>query len=196
MGYVCNYIIGDVISCYYCMQGCNVLQLMGWDVFGMLVENVVMKNNVVLVVWIYDNIVYMKLQLDSFGLVIDWSCEVIICKLDYYCWEQWLFICLFEKGVIYCKNGMVNWDLVDQIVFVNEQVIDGCGWCFGVLIEKCEILMYYFKIIVYVEELLESFDNLFGWLEQVKIMQCNWIGKLCGMEIGFFYDQVFIGYVG
>ncbi|KES20392.1 MULTISPECIES: leucine--tRNA ligase [unclassified Pseudomonas] len=196
MGHVRNYTIGDVISRYQRMQGKNVLQPMGWDAFGMPAENAAMKNNVAPAAWTYDNIAYMKAQLNSLGLAIDWSREVTTCKPDYYRWEQWLFTRLFEKGVIYRKNGTVNWDPVDQTVLANEQVIDGRGWRSGALIEKREIPMYYFKITAYAEELLESLDHLPGWPEQVKTMQRNWIGKSRGMEIAFPYDQASIGETG
>ncbi|MBB1605796.1 MULTISPECIES: leucine--tRNA ligase [unclassified Pseudomonas] len=196
MGHVRNYTIGDVISRYQRMQGKNVLQPMGWDAFGMPAENAAMKNNVAPAAWTYDNIAYMKAQLNSLGLAIDWSREVTTCKPDYYRWEQWLFTRLFEKGVIYRKNGTVNWDPVDQTVLANEQVIDGRGWRSGALIEKREIPMYYFKITAYAEELLESLDHLPGWPEQVKTMQRNWIGKSRGMEIAFPYDQASIGEAG
>ncbi|MDT4794746.1 Leucine--tRNA ligase [compost metagenome] len=196
MGHVRNYTIGDVISRYQRMHGRNVLQPMGWDAFGMPAENAAMKNNVAPAAWTYDNIAYMKAQLNSLGLAIDWSREVTTCKPDYYRWEQWLFTRLFEKGVIYRKNGTVNWDPVDQTVLANEQVIDGRGWRSGALIEKREIPMYYFKITAYAEELLESLDHLPGWPEQVKTMQRNWIGKSRGMEIAFPYDQASIGEAG
>src|SRR5471030_427974 len=122
MGHVRNYTIGDVISRFQRMQGKNVLQPMGWDAFGMPAENAAMKNNVAPAKWTYENIAYMKTQLRSLGLAVDWSREVTTCKPDYYRWEQWLFTRLFEKGVIYRKNGTVNWDPVDQTVLANEQV--------------------------------------------------------------------------
>ena len=196
MGHVRNYTIGDVIARYHRMQGKNVLQPMGWDAFGMPAENAAMKNNVAPAKWTYENIAYMKTQLKSLGLAIDWSREVTTCKPDYYRWEQWLFTRLFEKGVIYRKNGTVNWDPVDQTVLANEQVIDGRGWRSGALIEKREIPMYYFKITAYADELLESLDELPGWPEQVKTMQRNWIGKSKGMEVQFPYDQSSIGEAG
>ncbi|PYY79110.1 leucine--tRNA ligase [Pseudomonas sp. TKO26] len=196
MGHVRNYTIGDVISRYQRMQGKNVLQPMGWDAFGMPAENAAMKNNVAPAKWTYENIAYMKTQLRSLGLAVDWSREVTTCKPDYYRWEQWLFTRLFEKGVIYRKNGTVNWDPVDQTVLANEQVIDGRGWRSGALIEKREIPMYYFKITAYADELLESLDELTGWPEQVKTMQRNWIGKSRGMEVQFPYDQASIGETG
>lgn len=196
MGHVRNYTIGDVIARYQRMQGKNVLQPMGWDAFGMPAENAAMKNNVAPAKWTYENIAYMKTQLKSLGLAIDWSREVTTCKPDYYRWEQWLFTRLFEKGVIYRKNGTVNWDPVDQTVLANEQVIDGRGWRSGAVIEKREIPMYYFKITAYADELLESLDELPGWPEQVKTMQRNWIGKSRGMEVQFPYDQTSIGEAG
>ncbi|WP_079204647.1 leucine--tRNA ligase [Pseudomonas sp. CC6-YY-74] len=196
MGHVRNYTIGDVIARYQRMLGKNVLQPMGWDAFGMPAENAAMKNKVAPAKWTYENIEYMKTQLKSLGLAVDWSREVTTCKPDYYRWEQWLFTRLFEKGVIYRKNGTVNWDPVDQTVLANEQVIDGRGWRSGAVIEKREIPMYYFKITAYAEELLSSLDDLDGWPEQVKTMQRNWIGKSRGMEVSFPYDLASIGESG
>ncbi|MEW5623343.1 leucine--tRNA ligase [Pseudomonas putida] len=196
MGHVRNYTIGDVIARYQRMLGKNVLQPMGWDAFGMPAENAAMKNNVAPAKWTYENIDYMKTQLKSLGLAIDWAREVTTCKPDYYRWEQWLFTRLFEKGIIYRKNGNVNWDPADQTVLANEQVIDGRGWRSGALIEKREIPMYYFRITDYADELLESLDELPGWPEQVKTMQRNWIGKSRGMEVQFPYDQASIGHEG
>ncbi len=196
MGHVRNYTIGDVIARYQRMQGKNVRQPMGWDAFGMPAENAAMKHQVAPAKWTYENIAYMKNQLKSLGLGIDWSREVTTCKPDYYRWEQWLFTKLFEKGVIYRKNGTVNWDPVDQTVLANEQVIDGRGWRSGALIEKREIHMYYFRITAYAEELLADLDKLEGWPEQVKTMQRNWIGKSFGADIVFDYDQASIGQAG
>ncbi|WOD12307.1 leucine--tRNA ligase [Pseudomonas sp. NyZ704] len=193
MGHVRNYTIGDVISRYQRMQGKNVLQPMGWDAFGMPAENAAMQNKVAPAKWTYDNIDYMRTQLKSLGLAMDWSREFATCTPEYYRWEQWLFTKLFEQGVIYRKNGTVNWDPVDQTVLANEQVIDGKGWRSGALIEKREIPMYYFRITDYAEELLSSLDELTGWPEQVKTMQRNWIGKSVGMEVHFPYDTDSIG---
>ena len=152
MGHVRNYTITDVIARYQKMQGKNVLHPMGWDAFGMPAENAAMQNGAPPAAWTYSNIAYMKKQLQSLGLGIDWEREVTTCKPDYYRWEQWLFTRLFEKGVIYKKFGTVNWDPVDQTVLANEQVIDGRGWRSGALIEKREIPMYYAKITSYAEE--------------------------------------------
>ena len=196
MGHVRNYTIGDVIARYQRMQGKNVLQPMGWDAFGMPAENAAMKNNVAPAKWTYENIAYMKTQLQSLGLAVDWTREVTTCKPDYYRWEQWLFTRLFEKGVIYRKNGSVNWDPVNQTVLANEQVIDGRGWRSGAPVEKREIPMYYFKITAYADELLSGLDELDGWPEQVKTMQRNWIGKSFGADVVFDYDLASVGVEG
>ena len=195
MGHVRNYTIGDVIARYQRMQGKNVLQPMGWDAFGMPAENAAMKNKVAPAKWTYENIAYMKSQLKSLGLAIDWTREVTTCKPDYYRWEQWLFTRLFEKGVIYRKNGVVNWDPVDQTVLANEQVIDGRGWRSGALVEKREIPMYYFGITQYADELLSDLDTL-DWPPQVATMQRNWIGKSFGADVRFAYDEASIGSAG
>jgi leucyl-tRNA synthetase len=187
MGHVRNYTIGDVLSRFKRLKGFNVLQPMGWDAFGLPAENAAMKNHVAPANWTYSNIDYMKNQLKSLGLAIDWERELATCKPDYYRWEQWLFTRLFERGIIYKKAGIVNWDPVDQTVLANEQVIDGRGWRSGALVEKREIPMYYFKITEYAEELLNDLDKLDGWPEQVKTMQRNWIGKSRGMEVAFPY---------
>jgi len=196
MGHVRNYTIGDAIARFARMEGKNVLQPMGWDAFGMPAENAAMNNQVAPAKWTYDNIAYMKSQLKSLGLAIDWSREVTTCRADYYHWEQWLFSRLYQKGIIYRKNGIVNWDPVDQTVLANEQVVDGKGWRSGAEIEKREIPMYYFKITAYAEELLASLDELPNWPEQVKTMQRNWIGKSYGMDISFNYDVATIGKQG
>ena len=180
MGHVRNYTIGDVLSRYCRMQGYNVLQPMGWDAFGLPAENAAMQNNVPPAQWTYDNIAYMRKQLQSLGLAIDWSRELATCSPDYYRWNQWLFLRMLEKGLAYRTTGTVNWDPVDQTVLANEQVIDGRGWRTGALVEKREIPMYYLKITAYADELLEALDTLPGWPERVKTMQANWIGKSFG----------------
>ena len=185
MGHVRNYTIGDVLSRYHRMKGFNVMQPMGWDAFGLPAENAALANNVPPAAWTYSNIDYMKKQLKSLGLGIDWSREIATCKPDYYRWEQWLFTRLFEKGVIYKKLATVNWDPVDHTVLANEQVIDGRGWRSGALVEKRDIPMYFFRITQYADELLAGLDTLNGWPEQVKTMQANWIGKSYGVRFAF-----------
>lgn len=185
MGHVRNYTIGDVISRYQRMNGKNVLQTMGWDAFGMPAENAAMNHQVAPAKWTYENIDYMRNQLKLLGFAIDWSREITTCRPDYYRWEQWLFTRLFQKGIVYRKNGTVNWDPVDQTVLANEQVIDGRGWRSGALVEKREIPMYYFRISDYAEELLADLDKLEHWPERVKTMQRNWIGKSRGMTLRF-----------
>jgi leucyl-tRNA synthetase len=185
MGHVRNYTIGDVLARYHRMKGYNVMQPMGWDAFGLPAENAAQANNVPPAAWTYDNINYMRRQLQSLGLGIDWAREVTTCTPEYYRWEQWLFTRLFEKGIIYKKTSSVNWDPIDQTVLANEQVIDGRGWRSGALVEKRDIPMYFFRITQYADELLHDLDTLSGWPEQVKTMQANWIGKSFGCQIGF-----------
>jgi len=185
MGHVRNYTIGDVLSRFMRMQGKNVLQPMGWDAFGLPAENAAMQNNVPPAQWTYDNIAYMKKQLQSLGLAIDWSREVATCKPDYYRWNQWFFLRMLEAGIAYKKTGTVNWDPVDQTVLANEQVIDGRGWRTGALIEKREIPMYYLRITHYADELLQALDSLPNWPERVRAMQANWIGKSVGVRFAF-----------
>ncbi len=189
MGHVRNYTIGDVLSRYRRMQGYNVLQPMGWDAFGLPAENAAMQNNVSPAKWTYDNIAYMRKQLKSLGLSIDWEREIATCDPSYYHWNQWLFLRMLEKGLAYQTTGTVNWDPIDQTVLANEQVIDGCGWRTGAPVEKREIPMYYLKITRYADELLEALDTLTGWPERVKTMQANWIGKSYGVDITFPSDK-------
>ncbi len=185
MGHVRNYTIGDVLTRYMRMQGCNVLQPMGWDAFGLPAENAAMANGVPPAKWTYDNIAYMKRQLQSLGFGIDWSREVTTCRPEYYRWNQWLFLRMLEQGIAYRTTGVVNWDPVDQTVLANEQVIDGRGWRTGAIVEKREIPMYYLRITKYAEELLAALDALPGWPERVKLMQANWIGRSEGLELEF-----------
>ncbi|MFY9261528.1 MAG: leucine--tRNA ligase [Gallionella sp.] len=188
MGHVRNYTIGDVLARYHRMKGFNVMQPMGWDAFGLPAENAALANNVPPAAWTYSNIEYMKQQLKSLGLGIDWEREVKTCTPEYYRWEQWLFTRLFKKGVIYQKTASVNWDPIDHTVLANEQVIDGRGWRSGALVEKRDIPMYFFRITQYAEELLSGLDTLTGWPEQVKTMQANWIGKSEGVRFAFPYQ--------
>jgi leucyl-tRNA synthetase len=188
MGHVRNYTIGDVLSRYRRMQGYNVLQPMGWDAFGLPAENAAMQNSISPAKWTYDNIAYMRRQLKSLGLSIDWTREIATCDPSYYHWNQWLFLRMLEKGLAYQTTGTVNWDPIDQTVLANEQVIDGCGWRTGAPVEKREIPMYYLKITHYADELLATLDTLDGWPERVKTMQANWIGKSYGVDITFPAD--------
>ena len=185
MGHVRNYTIGDVLSRFHKMKGFNVMQPMGWDAFGLPAENAAIKNNTAPAKWTYENIEHMKAQLKQLGLGVDWNREIATCKPEYYKWEQWLFIELFKKGLIYKKTATVNWDPVDGTVLANEQVIDGRGWRSGALVEKRDIPQYFMKITAYAEELLNDLDRLDGWPEQVKTMQRNWIGKSYGCEVEF-----------
>jgi len=188
MGHVRNYTIGDVLARYHALRGFNVMQPMGWDAFGLPAENAAIANNVPPAAWTYANIDHMRTQLQALGFAIDWSRELATCKPDYYRWEQWLFTRLFEKGVIYKKMAMVNWDPVDQTVLANEQVIEGRGWRSGALVEKRDIPMYFFRITQYADELLSGLDSLSGWPERVKTMQANWIGKSVGVRFAFPYQ--------
>ncbi|MBU0586937.1 MAG: leucine--tRNA ligase [Gammaproteobacteria bacterium] len=189
MGHVRNYTINDMLTRYLRMNGYNVLMPMGWDAFGLPAENAALKNGVPPAQWTYDNIAYMKKQMQAMGLAIDWSREVATCDPSYYKWNQWLFLKMLEKGIAYRKTQVVNWDPVDQTVLANEQVIDGKGWRTGAVVEKREIPGYYLKITDYAEELLEHVQNgLPGWPERVKLMQENWIGKSEGVRFAFTHE--------
>ncbi|MDR6156192.1 leucyl-tRNA synthetase [Acidovorax delafieldii] len=190
MGHVRNYTINDMLTRYLRMNGYNVLMPMGWDAFGLPAENAALKNGVPPAKWTYENIAYMKKQMQAMGLAIDWSREVATCDPEYYKWNQWLFLKMLEKGIAYRKTQVVNWDPVDQTVLANEQVIDGKGWRTGAVVEKREIPGYYLKITDYAEELLGfvTGDKLPGWPERVKLMQENWIGKSEGVRFAFTHD--------
>ncbi len=185
MGHVRNYTIGDVISRYQRMLGKNVLQPMGWDAFGLPAENAALKNQVPPARWTDENIDYMRGQLKRLGFAYDWERELATCKPDYYRWEQWLFTRLFEKGLVYKKKSMVNWDPVDQTVLANEQVIDGRGWRSGAMVERREISQWFLKITQYADELLQCVQELSGWPDQVRTMQQNWIGRSEGLQFSF-----------
>ncbi len=189
MGHVRNYTINDVLYRHLRMQGWNVLMPMGWDAFGLPAENAAMKHGVPPARWTYDNIAYMKKQMQSMGLAIDWSREITACDPQYYRWTQWLFLRMLERGIAYRKTQRVNWDPVDQTVLANEQVIDGRGWRTGAIVEKREIPGYYLKITDYAAELLEQVENdLEGWPERVRLMQANWIGRSQGVRFAFPHD--------
>lgn len=189
MGHVRVYTIGDVIARYQYMLGKNVMQPMGWDAFGLPAENAAIKNNIPPAKWTYENIEHMRAQMQRMGWAYDWSREVTTCDPDYYRWEQWFFLRLYKKGLVYKKNSEVNWDPVDQTVLANEQVENGRGWRSGALVERKEIAQWFLKITDYAEELLNDLDTLDHWPHQVKTMQRNWIGKSQGVEIQFEVKQ-------
>ena len=194
MGHVRNYTINDMLTRHLRMKGFNVLMPMGWDAFGMPAENAAPKNGVPPAKWTYENIAYMKKQMQAMGLAIDWSREVATCDASYYKWNQWLFLKMLDIGVAYRKTQVVNWDPVDQTVLANEQVIDGKGWRTGALVEKREIPGYYLKITDYAQELLDHVQvgnpkaTLNGWPDKVRLMQENWIGKSEGVRFAFTHN--------
>jgi len=194
MGHVRNYTINDMLTRHLRMKGFNVLMPMGWDAFGLPAENAALKNGVPPAKWTYENIAYMKKQMQAMGLAIDWSREVATCDASYYKWNQWLFLKMLDKGIAYRKTQVVNWDPVDQTVLANEQVIDGKGWRTGAPVEKREIPGYYLNITAYAQELLDHVQigndkaTLNGWPDKVRLMQENWIGKSEGVRFAFTHD--------
>jgi len=185
MGHVRNYAIGDVIARYKHMRGANVLHPMGWDAFGLPAENAAIKNKVHPAKWTYENIDFMKKQLNRMGLSYDWDREVTTCSPEYYKWNQWIFLKLYEKGLAYKKASYVNWCPSCATVLANEQVLDGKCWrCDSDVMQK-ELEQWFFRITAYAEELLQGCDELKGWPERVVTMQRNWIGKSEGAEVDF-----------
>ncbi|HER34801.1 MAG: leucine--tRNA ligase [Halothiobacillaceae bacterium] len=189
MGHVRNYTIGDVISRYQRMRGLNVLQPMGWDAFGLPAENAALKNKAAPARWTFENIDYMRGQLQRLGFAYDWDRELATCDPDYYRWEQWLFTRLVKKGLAYKKTAVVNWDPVDQTVLANEQVIEGRGWRSGAPVERREIPQWFIRITDYADQLLEDLDKLDQWPEQVRTMQANWIGRSRGVQLDFSVEN-------
>ncbi|GAB6182319.1 leucine--tRNA ligase [Thermodesulfovibrio hydrogeniphilus] len=185
MGHVRNYAIGDVIARYKRMKGFQVLHPMGWDAFGLPAENAAIKHGVHPARWTYENIDYMKKQLIKLGLSYDWRREVTTCLPDYYRWNQWIFLKLYEKGLAYRKSSFVNWCPSCMTVLANEQVIDGACWRCDSQVEQKELEQWFLKITAYAEELLQDCDILTGWPEKVLSMQRNWIGKSEGVEVDF-----------
>ncbi|MBF0611647.1 MAG: leucine--tRNA ligase [Magnetococcales bacterium] len=185
MGHVRNYAIGDLIARYQRMKGLNVLHPMGWDAFGMPAENAAIKGGLHPRQWTYDNIDAMRGELKSMGLSYDWQREFATCDPVYAHWEQSLFLKLYEKGLVYRKLSLVNWDPVDQTVLANEQVIDGRGWRSGALVERRELSQWFLRITAYADELLEDLSRLDGWPETVRTMQENWIGRSHGVSFSF-----------
>ena len=185
MGHVRNYTIGDVVSRYQRMLGKNVLQPFGWDAFGLPAEGAAIKNKTAPAKWTYENIAYMKKQLQLLGFGFDWDREIATCKPDYYKWEQWFFTELYKKGLVYKKTSTVNWCPNDKTVLANEQVHEGCCWRCDTPVEQKEIPQWFIKITDYAEQLLGGLDNLPQWPDMVKTMQRNWIGRSEGVEITF-----------
>ena len=185
MGHVRNYTIGDVISRYQRMLGKNVLQPFGWDAFGLPAEGAAIKNKTAPAKWTYENIAYMKKQLQLLGFGFDWDREIVTCKPEYYKWEQWFFTELYKKGLVYKKTSTVNWCPNDETVLANEQVHEGCCWRCDTPVEQKEIPQWFIKITDYAEQLLGGLDTLPQWPDMVKTMQRNWIGRSEGVEITF-----------
>ena len=185
MGHVRNYAIGDVIARYKRMHGYNVLHPMGWDAFGLPAENAAIKHDVHPSEWTRKNINNMKIQLNRMGLSYDWDREVTTCTPEYYKWNQWFFLKMFERGLAYRKYSFVNWCPSCATVLANEQVIDEKCWrCDSLVIQK-KLEQWFFRITQYAEELLQGCDELGGWPERVVLMQKNWIGKGEGVEVDF-----------
>jgi leucyl-tRNA synthetase len=185
MGHVRNYTIGDVVARYKRMKGFNVLHPMGWDAFGLPAENAAIKHNTHPAKWTYENIDYMRKQLQRMGFSIDWDRELATCNSDYYRWEQLFFVRLYKKGLVYQKVTTVNWCETCQTVLANEQVIDNCCWRCDNAVEPREMNGWFFRITDYADELLADCDRLSGWPEKVLTMQRNWIGKSNGLEADF-----------
>ncbi|MBZ0128503.1 MAG: leucine--tRNA ligase [Rhodobacteraceae bacterium] len=185
MGHVRNYTMGDVVARYKSATDFNVLHPMGWDAFGMPAENAAMEKGVHPGDWTYKNIADMRTQLKPMGLSIDWSRELATCDPEYYGQQQAMFIDMMDKGLVYRKNAVVNWDPVDMTVLANEQVIDGKGWRSGAPVERKELTQWFFRISDFSGELLEAIDGLEHWPEKVRLMQQNWIGKSRGLQMRF-----------
>ncbi len=189
MGHIRNYTLSDVIARYQKMQNKNVLNPIGWDAFGLPAENAAIQNKISPSSWTKQNIDDMREQLKDMGYAYDWKREISTFEPEYYRWEQWLFIKLLTKGLVYKKSTKVNWDPVDETVLANEQVVDGKGWRSGVPIEQKEIPQWFIKITAYAEELLTGLDTLDEWPKQVKTMQKNWIGKSEGFNVCFKLEE-------
>ncbi len=185
MGHVRNYSIGDVVARFKRLQGYNVLHPMGWDAFGMPAENAAIQHGTHPAKWTYENIANMRSQLKTMGLSYDWGRELATCDVDYYKWEQLIFLRMFEKGLAYKRSSFVNWCPSCQTVLANEQVEDGACWRCDSEVSQKELEQWFFRITAYAEELLEETYRLPGWPESVLTMQRNWIGRSTGCEIDF-----------
>ena len=190
MGHVRNYVIGDICARYHKLKGEDVIHPMGWDAFGLPAENAAIQFKTHPQDWTNSNIDNMKSQLQKLDLDLDWNRELATCNQDYYRHQQELFIDLYQAGLAYKKDALVNWDPVDQTVLANEQVIDGKGWRTGANVEQKTLSQWFFKITHYAEELLSDLENLSLWPEKVKVMQRNWIGKSIGAEIEFDLPEI------
>lgn len=185
IGHVRNYTMGDVVARYKRSTGFNVLHPMGWDAFGLPAENAAMARGGHPRDWTYGNIKDMRGQMKPLGLSIDWSREFATCDPEYYGQQQAMFLDFLEKGLVYRKNAVVNWDPVDMTVLANEQVENGRGWRSGALVERRELTQWFFRISDYSDELLSALDTLDNWPAKVKLMQANWIGKSRGLQFAF-----------
>ncbi len=189
MGHVRNYSIGDALARYMWMQGHNVLHPMGWDAFGLPAENAALKNNTPPREWTLRNIAAMKRQMQRLGFAYDWSREVTTCLPDYYRWNQWFFLRMYERGLVYRKQSRVNWCRECATVLANEQVVNGCCWRHeDVLVEQRNLEQWFLRITAYAQDLLDGLDQLEGWPEKVRTMQRNWIGRSEGTEVDFALD--------
>src|ERR1700723_66055 len=187
MGHVRNYSIGDALARHMWMRGYNVMHPMGWDAFGLPAENAALKNNTPPREWTFANIAAMKRQFERLGMGFDWATEVTTCLPDYYKWNQWFFLRMYEKGLAYRKKSKVNWCPECATVLANEQVIDGCCWRHeDTKVEQRDLTQWFFRITAYAQELLDGLDKLDGWPEKVRTMQRNWIGRSEGTEVDFF----------
>jgi leucyl-tRNA synthetase len=190
MGHVRNYSIGDALARHMWMRGYNVLHPMGWDAFGLPAENAALKNNTPPREWTLNNIAAMKRQMQRLGLGYDWATEVTTCLPDYYRWNQWFFLRMYEKGLVYRKKSKVNWCPDCATVLANEQVIDGRCWRHeDTIVEQRDLEQWFFRITAYADELLDDLDKLEGWPEKVRTMQRNWIGRSEGTEVDFFLEE-------
>ena len=190
MGHVRNYSIGDALARHMWMRGYNVLHPMGWDAFGLPAENAALKNNTPPREWTLANIAAMKRQFKRLGMGFDWATEVTTCLPDYYRWNQWFFLRMYEKGLAYRKKSKVNWCPECATVLANEQVIDGCCWRHeDTMVEQRDLEQWFFRITAYAQELLDGLDKLDGWPEKVRTMQRNWIGRSEGTEVDFFLEE-------
>ncbi len=191
MGHVRNYAIGDALARHMWMRGYNVLHPMGWDAFGLPAENAALKNNTPPREWTLSNIAAMKVQMERLGLGYDWATEVATCLPEYYRWNQWFFLRMYEKGLVYRKKSKVNWCPECATVLANEQVVDGCCWRHeDTKVEQRDLVQWFFRITAYAQELLDGLDKLDGWPEKVRTMQRNWIGRSEGTEVDFFLEEI------